>query len=897
MASGSWFIGGGSTMTDKPRFVIPGSASRRLGRLSRSGLTSLSPVDDQADLSLLLGGKGSGLLALEGYGLKVPDWGVITTAFTGALPKRSTAGDGPETVNLESAIRERGGTALRTLYRGISRGGRCSLAVRSSAAGEDGVQRSWAGFFHSVMDVRGFDDFIVAVARVIDSGRSRPECNMAVLVQRFIQPRSAGVAFSIDPVTGNRNHVSVSGVWGHAGMLVSGEWQGDSFLFDSFGDEVMRSVVNKEERLDYRRNPEGGPIRNRRRKAGRSSFTDRDLAAVQQAVRMLEEETGHPVDMEFLFSRRRLYLVQLRPVTAVGGDGGVRCNYRVWDNSNIIESYAGITLPLTFSYIRYLYSVVYREFFKSIGIPGQVIEYYKDIYPRMLGYFRGRVYYNLINWYLVVAELPGFRKNKGYMELMMGVGKTLHHIPAHRKKGLAKYFYYLPRRILTTIILGWQFLFMTRLIQAFVNRFDGEYEEYRNLDLETMTSRDILVLADRIERKVLFDWKAPIVNDVKAMILYGVLKEMTGKYFDPSVGPLHNRLLAERGDMISVRAVRALEELSDRIREDEELSLLFSTGDSEMIDRTLSGGTGYTNFNNMFREYLRLYGHRSVEELKLETISNREDPAFCIRMLQNYLDGSADDPKMSRPDYGESVGSGENRGDIELGKLGVIQRISYRFILNQTGRSIRDREEQRFRRSSIFDFIRELTAALGKRWKSDGILDDARDIHYLTIDEIRNNVEGNGVDGNLRRIVTRRKAEFVDYRKKTLPNRFITFGDAGNAEIIDDSPETGSGPILGEGCSPGIVEAPVVIIEKPDSGTRLNGEIVVARQTDPGWTILYPAISGLLVERGSMLSHSAIVAREMGLPAIVGLTGIADRLKTGQKVRMDGSIGTVEVLD
>ena len=101
----------------------------------------------------------------------------------------------------------------------------------------------------------------------------------------------------------------------------------------------------------------------------------------------------------------------------------------------------------------------------------------------------------------------------------------------------------------------------------------------------------------------------------------------------------------------------------------------------------------------------------------------------------------------------------------------------------------------------------------------------------------------------------------------------------------------------GLGACQGLVEGPARVVFLPDADLRLSGEILVARETDPGWTVLFPSISGLVVEKGSMLSHSAIVAREMGIPAVVGVREATSRIKDGQRVRIDGALGKVYLLD
>lgn len=176
------------------------------------------------------------------------------------------------------------------------------------------------------------------------------------------------------------------------------------------------------------------------------------------------------------------------------------------------------------------------------------------------------------------------------------------------------------------------------------------------------------------------------------------------------------------------------------------------------------------------------------------------------------------------------------------------------------------------------------------------------DIFYLTVEEIVAYVDGRSVTRNLRALVDLRRAEFEAFRAVEPDERFATFGlphvlerYVGHARM---SAQHGLGPdeLVGTPCCPGQVEARTRLVREPGDDLRLAGEILVAPRTDPGWVALYPAVSGLLVEKGSILSHSAIVAREFGLPTIVGMKGLCARLDRGQRVRMDGTSGRVVIL-
>jgi pyruvate,water dikinase len=213
--------------------------------------------------------------------------------------------------------------------------------------------------------------------------------------------------------------------------------------------------------------------------------------------------------------------------------------------------------------------------------------------------------------------------------------------------------------------------------------------------------------------------------------------------------------------------------------------------------------------------------------------------------------------------------------------------------------AIRNRENQRLARTRAFAVVRRMFRSVGATWARRGFLGEERDVFYLTLDEIREAALDEAALGGLTSLVRERKETYERYRAMPPPpERFVTCG-----EIDDDTPLVGEeavaggdGALEGLGACPGVVEGEAVVLHEPDTTVKIDGEILVAPLTDPGWVLLFPSISGLVVERGSMLSHSAIVAREMGIPAVVGVKGATAAIATGDRLRIDGGRGTVELL-
>ena len=212
---------------------------------------------------------------------------------------------------------------------------------------------------------------------------------------------------------------------------------------------------------------------------------------------------------------------------------------------------------------------------------------------------------------------------------------------------------------------------------------------------------------------------------------------------------------------------------------------------------------------------------------------------------------------------------------------------------------MRDRENLRFERTRLFGRVRQIIVELGKRLHASSLIDEPSDVFFLNIHEVISTYEANRSSDNFKIPITERKASQASY-KNPPPDRFETRGDIANythfAPITSEEEYDGE-TLHGMGACPGIIRGKVRVVTDPRNATLKEGEILVAQQTDPGWVILFPAASGLLVERGSMLSHSAIVARELQLPCIVSIKNVTSLLKTGDTVEMNGSTGSINILD
>ncbi len=851
----------------------------------------------------LLGGKGANLARLEALGLPVPPWYAITTdAFQ----------EGEITPGLEQAIRD--AHALR-----IPDG--AFVAVRSSAVGEDAAGESFAGLHDSFLYIKGWDRLFDAIRRVWASARNEralayrrakgiPEdrISMAVIVQQMVDARSAGVMFTANPNDGNVYEVVISTLWGAGEGLVSAGFDADTFTMDKETLAVSETIATKTEQLVLDEAAGGGLVR----VEVPPDLRDKPSLTREQALELtrlglaIERHYGRPQDIELAVDGTgKIFVLQARPVTTVEEVGPAAGNLLLWDNSNIIESYSGVTSPMTFSFIRKAYAIVYNCFAEVMGIDAATVRANRDVFDNMLGLFRGQVYYNLFNWYRLVRLFPGFNYNKTFMESMMGVREGLKEEEEPKPvTGVERYTRELPALLRLVGRSTLNFFRIRRIVGDFQAHFREHYDRWSALDFRSMAPHELAALYREMEEKLLWQWKAPIINDFFVMVFYGTLKKLCASWCGDEAGSLQNDLIVGEGGIESTEPTRMLLRLAAQARERPDLRQLLLERTPEDLVR--EAPARFPDFGAEIQRYLDLYGFRGVNELKLEEPSVKDRPAFVYQILRNYLTG--DPAALDLAAIGEREQrirrDAEARAFEAVRKKGAIKLAIFRRVLNNARLGVKNRENLRFARTRIYGLLREMLHAIGERFESEGILDRADDLFYLTLDEVWDYTRGRAVTTNLRSLAALRREEFDTYRRETdrMPaDRFETWGLPYHRNRFQGRPQAAAvsedGVLRGIGCSPGVVTKPVKVIRTPSEDARLEGEILVAERTDPGWVPLYPSVSGLLIERGSILSHSAIVAREMGIPTIVGILGLTSTLQTGQTVTMDGAAGTVELIE
>jgi rifampicin phosphotransferase len=532
------------------------------------------------------------------------------------------------------------------------------------------------------------------------------------------------------------------------------------------------------------------------------------------------------------------------------------------------------------------------------GVRAATIAAHQPVFACMIGLIQGRIYYNLLNWYRLLALLPGFKANRQFMEQMMGVKESL---PAELAATLDRSTWQermVDRLALVRTVAGLlgNHFTIERRIRQFKSRLRSALGE-RRPDLATWRADELATYYRQLDRQLLTHWDAPLVNDFFAMIFFGLLRKLTTQWCGDTAHTLYNDLLVGEGGMISAEPAQQVRNLARVSAEDPAFVQLLRTGSASEIKRALPA---HSAFEHQYFRYLEQFGDRCQDELKLESPTLYDDPLPLWRSIGQVA-----------LTFSQPVGAGKERSPAQVRTQAEervrvalagqpVRRHLLQWIVQHARRRVRDRENLRFERTRVFGRARQIFVELGRRFYAADALDDPRAIFYLTVDEILGFVDGTTTCTDLRGLAAVRQQEFARLAQLPPPaERFVTYGmvQQGNSFQAVQAPAIPAPQdetLRGIGCCPGVVRGRARVVANPLTAQLVSGDILVAERTDPSWIMIMPAAAGLLVERGSLLSHAAIVSRELGIPSIVSLTGVTRWLQDGDEVEFDGSTGVVK---
>ncbi|MEW6366782.1 MAG: PEP/pyruvate-binding domain-containing protein [Acidobacteriota bacterium] len=820
----------------------------------RAPLRMVPLAELDSGLQSLFGGKACGLAKLIEAGAKVPEgFAVETTSI------------GPEAwLEAERAELQRRAAELRGL-----------VAVRSSAVGEDSAEKSFAGMFETVLGVGTPHGVVEAAARCIAAGASPRVLAYAgsvapvpvgLVIQELVDARCAGVCFTQDP-SGRDAAIVVEAVAGPGAQLVSGSIEPERWRVYRTGLGAWESRVA----------------------ASRSVLSSTEVERIAAQARDPAARFGCPLDLEWAIDRAgTLWWLQARPITGLrqspsfviqrsvdpADDGPVT----VWSNWNVRETMPDPLLPLTWSVWREL--IIPRVMEQLLGIRSDT-----RLNREMAGLdlIHGHVYFNmncvlafplyssLITWLLDTIDA---RAGSAVREL--------------RAKGILR-----PRRL-----PGSRPLLMLRIAASTVRAIGRMSAALRPRAALRALEEDGTAVSRRRSVRTLRDDE--LLDEMRLLLqpecrrlMYGLQMESVAvMVYSAAVHVFRSHLQARNllatgipanpTTQISV----AIDELVEAARP---IAHEFCAQAGDLLGR-LQAEPAARPWLTQFRFFLDRFGHRGPMEFDLGATRWSEDPAMVLELVRAGLRSTGREPVAKR-----MARLSEERDRAIATAVAASpwwKRPVMRWLARLVELYMPLREAPKHHGVFVFRRMRDAARELGRRFADRGAISSVDDVFYLEWPELVRLVQGGPLGTDPIVLVEERKKQFVRFRTEHAPDFLRSDGVPVEEDAATDRGQ--GGQLRGTPVSAGSVSGPVRILREPDPRAMEDGDVIVVEFADPGWTPLFPRAAAVVMEVGGTLCHAAVVAREMGIPAVFGVRDATHLLRDGQRVRVDGGAGTVD---
>jgi pyruvate,water dikinase len=837
----------------------------------------------------LIGLKAASLCSLRRLGLKVPPCFFVTTATFRTYLEANDLGpqiaacleQRPEVLEeirrimtkapLPDPLREQIAAAYERL-------GAAVVAVRSSATAEDLPGHSFAGQYETILGVQSLDECLDAIKKCWASlwterafeyrrrnGIDHQQVEMAVIVQQQIEPQTAGVAFSVDPVTGSPSRIVIESCRGLGEALVSGQIQPDRILLRKKNLELIRQSLVADE----------------------PSLSLKSAQKLARLVRRIEKRLSSPQDIEWALRDSTLWFLQARPITALPEPKPWE-DRQVWANPNVSEVLPEVVTPLTYSVVSVMFQPLFNSVFRLFGAD-----------PRrgsLIGLVGGRIYWNANIGLAVARPFVSPVKAAGLNSLFGGEQNR------HFERGefdlcdedLPDLGFSWPKYIVSWPgIVRSLIAHRTSKSDTFMVNLKAANDRLIRFDSGAATTEELIRMVGQKLHEGMKE--CDLLSFWPGMIAAGVLQKACRDWLDDAGQGLGYRLLAAQGGIADTEAGLDLWRLAALAHEDRQTEmLLLGAGDWDALGPRLGCTDHGRRFVAAWDRFLATHGQHCHNELELTSPRWTETPDYILGLLQSYLRSLDRANPLERQQ--QLADTREQLADQCRRKLrNPVKRWLFTWSLRRTQKLTRDRENWKYEAVRFLAVFRRVFLELGQRLCQKGIFTKREDIFFLEIAEVKPVVQGRAGFDVQQRIAARR----VEYeRNMALTPPPVVVGRYDPQKHVAREVDTNVKVLKGIAVSPGIATGKARVIIHPDDGQHIEpGEILVAPVTNPAWTPYFLPAVGVVMDMGGVLSHGAIIAREYGLPAVVNVGPASKIIRTGQRICVDGDRGTVTILD
>lgn len=854
----------------------------------------------------LVGGKAAGLGKLLAAGFPVPKGLCVTSAIyqyaldqagTDAaalwttLPSLSAAQRAEELARIQRLLLEQpwptGFRAdVETQLTRLPGDSSALWAVRSSATNEDAAEMSAAGLYRTTLGVplgavlQSIRDCWISLwdervfQYLLQSRAGSPCPAMAVVIQPMLNAQSAGVAYSIHPVTGRTTQVSINAVPGVACSLVNGEVTPDEYVVEVYDDDHRpfrvrrRMLAHKRKKLTVTLEglqEELIPEMEQRR----SCLADNQLFELARMSKQIETAFRHPVDLEWVWDGEGFWVVQARPITAVRPWPFLTNDECEWTRANFKETLPELPSPLGLSFLERFMDAYIVTPYRRLGCA--VPEGLKSV--RVL---HGRPYLNVTLFYTLVMQLRG---NPAFLTEQMG-GEALMFTPSVRPLGALA---------LVRAGVGMMREWRKAAKQGPKNfaAMKAMAERYRYDRIQDLSVQELAATLDSMGRwlddhEVTFAIAGGVAQSLQAMgtVLPG--------WLGSDWRELLNGALQGQGTIISASQIVRLAELVAAAQQEETVRRWFLS--EEWTARGYRDTIQGTGFLRLFDQYLAEYGHRAVGESDIMSPRIADQPDAVLALLRAQVRPGVTVPPQEI--HSRQVQRREQALSEISRRFGWRRHrwLVFRWWYQRLSRFCALREENRHHLMHYSTAARHLLLRLGERMVERGSLAMREDVFYLTLDERIALIDSASRDWQS--LVLTRRDERRQNKALQVPD---TIRDWVAAVEEGQSSDQGKGGVLrGIAISAGVARGPVRLVRSTADWVRVRaGDILVVPVIDPGMVPLFGMAAGLIAEMGGTLSHGAIIAREYGLPVLVNVPYATSQLRENEQVEIASSTGLI----
>jgi len=917
-------------------------------------IISFTSAKAEATLEMA-GGKGANLVRLTRAGFDVPRGFIVSTnAYREFVKGNSLEGvikqeleeleseDTNELENASEAIRSaflQGDIPARIHLEILSAyaelnpqkdgGYQNPVAIRSSATAEDLPDLSFAGQQDTYLNVIGEEPILQAVvncwsslwtARAIGyrtrNHISHDEAALAVVVQEMVQSDVSGVLFTANPLTGALNESVIDATFGLGEALVSGQVEPDHFVVSSSalsgaagrvdGDDLSPSyrdpAQSKREATVFisktlgakavaTRSKTGGGVESIEEQSNeRQTLTESQITQLAETSQRIQKEYGAPQDIEWAFADDKLYILQARGITSLFPVPQVSFDpLIIWFSFGAVQGLVGPLTPLGLEGIRHVAAGAGKMF--GVTLNPDEVDVFAPAGERIWIKISDMIHHPMGNR-IVKEALDFVEPSVGQIirslvtDPRMGVGKGKFRFSTAWR--LIRFFVPIVLKLLRN---------MARPEQARA-RFDADIETY-------LSTARLAPASNRFERL------ANIVAFMRERIanVFAFLLPRFIPVFGPSMGGLglltklsgdsNLALEVTRGlpNNVTTEMDLALWDTAQKIQADAESKALFAASSAPELAHQYLNGTLPSAAQNVIAHFLEKYGMRGVGEIDFGQPRWREDPTPVMHTLQSYLQidpAFAPDVLFAKGEQAAQAAIEKIVANVKKQHGGFIKEKIVRAMARRIRLLMGARESPKFFAVRTMGIARKVLLETGQEFVEAGTLTRADDLVFLKFSELESLSRNETRDW--KSLITERRATYErELRRRQVPRVLVSDGRA-FYEGIGSETDTGD-LITGSPVSPGVAEGIVHVVLDPRGVHLAPGEIMVCPGTDPAWTPLFMAAGGLVMEVGGMMTHGSVVAREYGIPAVVGVHQATLRLKDGQKIRVDGTQGKIMVLE